>query len=204
MLDKYIKDITVPVNKILFENYNALDLNETSLIILIRIMEYSKHSGTLPDMDVLQKGTSLTKNDISKIIQSLIENETMTLKTAKVNNKYMDIVSFDELYQKLSNIASQTDEEADNVDSEAIKGLFSYVENLYGRSLNPNEFERMNSWLNDSKFPVDKIEEAVDIAYKNQVTSLAYVERVLQNMSKSKVESKQVTRPPFKNWLKGD
>lgn len=204
MLKKYIKDISIPVNKILFENYSALNLNESSLIILIRLMEYSKRSSTLPDMDVLQKGTTLSKNDISRIIQSLIESDLMTLETSKVNDKYMDVVSFEPLYTQL--IALTEDDKAERKPNpEDIRGLFSYVENLYGRTLNPNEFERMNSWLNESKFSARKIEEAVDIAYRNQVTSLAYVERVLHNMLKSpEPDNNHTSRPPFKNWLKGE
>lgn len=204
MLNHYIKDISMPINKILFENYSSLNLNESSLVILLRIMEYSKHTNTLPDIEILQKGTTLSKNDISRIMQSLIESDLMLLETSKENDKYRETVSFDPLYKKLIEVVGQTPETDDEINNEEIKGLFAYVENLYGRSLNPNEFERMNSWLNESQFSLKNIEEAIDIAYKNQVTSLAYVERVLQNMAKTETSAQISDRPPFKNWLKGD
>jgi DNA replication protein len=207
MLNNYIKDISIPVNKILFENYGHLNLNETSFVILMRIMEYSKYSDALPALETLQEGTTLSKSDIPRIIQSLIESDLLALETSKVNDKYMETVSFEPLYQKLIALTDQKPSKPEP-DKEAIKSLFSYIENLYGRVLNPNEFERMNSWLNDSQYPPGQIEEAVDLAYKNQVTSLSYVERILQNMSKSEnkegTEMTQEKRPPFKNWLKGD
>lgn len=198
MLENYIEHISFPVNKILFDNYAELGIDERDLVILIRILEDDNSSHTLPDIERLQQGTTLSKNDISKIIQTLLQKELLTLNTTQENDKYIETVSFDPLYQKLIQVIENGEKEPAKGD---IKSLFSYVEQLYGRALSPNEFERMNSWLNDSKYDTDQIEEAVDIAYKNQVTSLSYVERVLQNLKKSPPSSDS-NRPPVKNWLK--
>ena len=59
----------------------------------------------------------------------------------------------------------------------------------------------MTAWLRDDGYSVDQIKEGVDIAYKNDITSLSYVEKILNSIKK---ESNNEPVIPFKNWLKGD
>ncbi|HIV81704.1 MAG TPA: DnaD domain protein, partial [Candidatus Salinicoccus merdavium] len=60
MIDKYIRNITLPVNKILFDHYSELDLDESELIILIKLMQHHADSQPLPDITKLIEGTTLT------------------------------------------------------------------------------------------------------------------------------------------------
>ena len=68
MIDKYIRNITVPVNKILFDHYSELDLDESELIILIKLMQHHNDTQPLPDITKLIKGTTLTTKSILSLI----------------------------------------------------------------------------------------------------------------------------------------
>ncbi|MHC0552324.1 DnaD domain-containing protein [Salinicoccus sp. CNSTN-B1] len=84
-----------------------------------------------------------------------------------------------------------------------MRSLFEYIEALYGRVISPNEFERINSWLEDPANSAESIKEAVDLAYQNQVTSLQYVERIL-SQPRSKKSPQTSTHMPLRSWLEGE
>lgn len=201
MIENYLRNITLPVNKILFDHYSELDLDERELIILIKLMQHPADSRPLPDITRLVEGTTLSVKSINIIIQQLISKKFISIYNETVDGRHTEILSVEPAYEKLHTYLSPSQE---NVDDESrIQELFSFVENLYGRALSPNEFERMNSWLSESGYSVDMIKEAVNLAYKNQITSLQYVERILSNLNTTPLEPEK-ERPPIRNWLKGE
>lgn len=201
MIDKYIRNITVPVNKILFDHYSELDLDESELIILIKLMQHHTDTQPLPDITKLIKGTTLTTKSINMIIQQLLTKEFIKIYNETDGQQHAELLSVEPTYKKLEAFLSPEQQPA--ADASQIQELFSFIENLYGRALSPNEFQRMNSWLDDSGYSVDMIKESVNLAYKNQITSLQYVERILNNLNHTPLEPKK-ERPPIRNWLKGE
>lgn len=201
MIDEYIRNITLPVNKILFDHYSELDLDESELIILIKLMQHHTDSQPLPDITQLIEGTTLTSKSINIIIQQLVSKEFIKIYNETGGEQHSELLSVEPTYEKLGEFLSPGQKTAD--DPSQIQELFSFIENLYGRALSPNEFQRMNSWLDDSGYSVDMIKESVNLAYKNQITSLQYVERILNNLHHTPLEPKR-ERPPIRNWLKGE
>lgn len=200
-MEKYIRNITFPVNKILFDHYSALGLDESELIILIKLMEHHSDSRPLPDITRFSEGTTLSSRSISMIIQQLISKSFIEIYNESTGEGMREVLSVEPAYRRLAEFLSDDKKSVD--DEHRIQELFSFVENLYGRALSPNEFERMNSWLADSKYSVDMIKESVNLAYKNQITSLQYVERILNNLNRTPLEPEK-ERPPVRNWLKGE
>lgn len=201
MIDEYIRNITLPVNKILFDHYSELDLDESELIILIKLMQHHTDSQPLPDITQLIEGTTLTSKSINIIIQQLVNKEFIKIYNETGGEQHSELLSVEPTYKKLGEFLTPGQKTAD--DPSQIQELFSFIENLYGRALSPNEFQRMNSWLDDSGYSVDMIKESVNLAYKNQITSLQYVERILNNLHHTPLEPKR-ERPPIRNWLKGE
>ncbi|CAM4150564.1 DnaD domain-containing protein [Lacicoccus alkaliphilus] len=200
-MDKYIRNITFPVNKILFDHYSALGLDESELIILIKLMQHHSDTRPLPDITQLIEGTTLSGKSINMIIQQLISKSFIEIYNETTGDGHREVLSVAPAYEKVAAFISP--DKNDVKDEHQIQELFSFVENLYGRALSPSEFERMNSWLSDSNYSVDMIKESVNLAYKNQITSLQYVERILNNLNRTPLEPKR-ERPPVRNWLKGE
>jgi DNA replication protein len=200
-MEKYIRNITFPVNKILFDHYSALGLDESELIIMIKLMQHHSDSRPLPDITQLIEGTTLSSKSINMIIQQLISKSFIEIYNETTGDGHREVLSVEPAYEKLASFISH--DKKDVKDEHQIQELFSFVENLYGRALSPSEFERMNSWLTDSDYSVDMIKESVNLAYKNQITSLQYVERILNNLNRTPLEPKR-ERPPVRNWLKGE
>ncbi|WP_017548957.1 DnaD domain protein [Salinicoccus carnicancri] len=203
MLERYMHYINVPVNKILIDKYGTLGVDERTLVVLIRLMDIHDTSDQLPDFKTLSAHTTMSENDISKIMENLIQKGLIEVETVKDQGKFIERFNLDPLFNKLIK-ALDTGIEDKKKDQSEIRELFEYVERLYGRVISPNEFQRMNSWLDDSGHTPEKIKEAIDIAYQNQVTSLQYVERILNSTDNRKEEQGAHKRMPVRSWLEGE
>ncbi|MFB9859863.1 DnaD domain-containing protein [Salinicoccus siamensis] len=200
MLADYIQYMNVPVNKILLDNYSKLGLDEKSLIIVIRLSDIRHNSAELPDFKHLSEGMTISFGEVSDVIQHLIENGLLEVETVKDEGRYVEHFSLEPLFRKLPQFI---EEKAAEPDPSEIRSLFEYIEALYGRVISPNEFERINSWLEDPANSAESIKEAVDLAYQNQVTSLQYVERIL-SQPRSKKSPQNSTHMPLRSWLEGE
>ena len=198
-MDNYIKYIQIPVNKILFDHYADLKLDEKSLIVLLRLIE--KENEEFAGFDSLISGTTMTKQEVISIIQELIQLDLIGIETKEIDNKWIEIYTFDSLYQKLLGFLSPKSIEKKQSSKEEISEVFQYIENLYGRALTPAEFERISEWISTDYYDTETIKEGVDLAFKNDVTSLQYVERILSTLKRKEVKDNYL-KP--KNWLDGE
>ncbi|CAD2073570.1 hypothetical protein GCM10007275_03730 [Jeotgalicoccus coquinae] len=200
MVNDYLKYITIPVNKILLDNYAEIGLDERGVIILIKLLERHRTYNTPLDFSELLSGTTLNETELTHIIQSLIKERLLELDTHEIDGKYTETYNFEPLYSKLEDFI-MLEEKAPVKDESTLRELFEYIEQLYGRAISPNEYQRLNSWMNDSNYQPEQIQDAVDIAYKSNITSLQYVERILSSTSKS--EPVKGTGLPVISWLDG-
>lgn len=201
MIDDYIRYMNVPVNKLLLDNYGTLDIDERAMIVIIRLMDIHQQSSQLPEFTSLSKGTKMSEGDISKVIQGLIQKGLLEVETVKETGKYIERFNLEPLYSKLVRFLDAT--ETVKPEPTEIRSLFEYIEGLYGRVISPNEFERINSWLEDSRYSPEAIRNAVDLAYQNQIKSLQYVERILGQTGRETAEAK-AERMPVRSWLEGE
>ena len=197
-MDNYIKYIQLPVNKILFDHYADLNLDEKSLIVLLRLIE--KENEEFAGFDSLISGTTMTKQEVISIIQDLIQLDLVGIETKEIDDKWVEMYTFDTLYQKLIQFITPITKPK-NSSKEEISEVFQYIESLYGRALTPAEFERIGEWISTDHYDTETIKEGVDMAFKNDVTSLQYVERILSTLKKREVQDNYL-KP--KNWLDGE
>lgn len=197
-MDNYIKYIQLPVNKILFDHYADLNLDEKSLIVLLRLIE--KENKEFAGFDSLISGTTMTKQEVISIIQDLIQLDLVGIETKEIDDKWVEMYTFDTLYQKLLQFITPVTKPK-NSSKEEISEVFQYIESLYGRALTPAEFERIGEWISTDHYDTETIKEGVDMAFKNDVTSLQYVERILSTLKKREVQDNYL-KP--KNWLDGE
>lgn len=197
-MDNYIKYIQIPVNKILFDHYADLNLDEKSLIVLLRLIE--KENEKFAGFDSLISGTTMTKQEVISMIQDLIQLDLVGIETKEIDNKWVEMYTFDTLYQKLAQFITPVTKPK-NRSKEDISEVFQYIERLYGRALTPAEFERISEWISTDNYDTETIKEGVDMAFKNDVTSLQYVERILSTLKRKEVKDNYL-KP--KNWLDGE
>lgn len=209
----------------LLEHYNELGLDETDLIIFLKILYAYDVSNEQPSINLLKKGTNVNETEITSIIQKLIHLGLLTMRVEKNNNgKFTEYINLDGFYEQFAHILNRLNQSnQNNNDKEKFKALFRKFETTFGRTLSPLEIEHLNQWIDIDGYSLELIETALNEALAHDKFSLKYIDRILLNWKKNNVntpeESKSI-REQFKkqhnqkpkkienfptfNWLKGE
>ncbi|MDM8328444.1 DNA replication protein DnaD, partial [Staphylococcus felis] len=85
----------------LLEHYNELGLDETDLIIFLKILYAYDVSNEQPSINLLKKGTNVSETEITSIIQKLIHLGLLTMRVEKNNNgKFTEYINLDGFYEQ--------------------------------------------------------------------------------------------------------
>lgn len=211
------------IRKELLDHYDELGLNETELVILIKLIHASEMSDKQPSIESLQQGTSLNSREITSIIQGLIQHDLLELNVNKdEEGKFTEYMNLDKFYDRLSEIMQQIHVKQDEHQTELeFNTLFQKIEQAFGRPLSPYEIETLNQWLDVDKHDLAVIQAALDEAASQNKMSLKYIDRILLNWKKNNVKtiedskkiSSQFKQPKMKHtvnkvpkfdWLNGE
>ncbi|OEL02360.1 DnaD domain-containing protein [Staphylococcus casei] len=218
-----LKTRPVVIRKELLDHYDELGLNETELVILIKLLHASEMSDKQPSIESLQQGTSLNSREITSIIQGLIQHDLLELNVNKdEEGKFTEYMNLDKFYDRLSEIMQQIHVKQDEHETELeFNTLFQKIEQAFGRPLSPYEIETLNQWLDVDKHDLAVIQAALDEAASQNKMSLKYIDRILLNWKKNNVKtiedskkiSSQFKQPKMKHtvnkvpkfdWLNGE
>lgn len=208
----------------LLEHYSDLGLNESELIILMKILYAYEVSNEQPPIDQLQKGTTMQGSEVTMIIQKLIQLGLLEMRVEKNHDgKLSEYINLDGFYEALCQVLENIESNNEKMDKkQAFKSLFQKIEQGFGRTLSPIEYETLNKWLDVNQYDFTIINAAVDEALAHNKTSLKYVDRILLNWEKNNVRTvndaktirakfnkqqpvvKKIENFPKFDWLKGE
>lgn len=223
-LDKeQLKTRPIVIRKELLDHYNELGLNETELVILIKLLHASETSNKQPSIETLQQGSALDSREITSIIQTLIQHDLLELNVNKdEEGKFTEYMNLDQFYDRLSEIMQQMNVKQVEHESELeFNTLFQKIEQAFGRPLSPYEIETLNQWLDIDKHDLSVIQAALNEAESQNKMSFKYIDRILLNWKKNNVKtiedskkiSRQFNQPKMKHtvskvpkfdWLNGE
>ncbi|MBF7018681.1 DnaD domain-containing protein [Staphylococcus sp. 18_1_E_LY] len=195
-----LKTRPVVIRKELLYHYNELGINETELVILIKLLHAGETSNKQPSIESLQQGTTLEARQITAIIQNLIQRDLLNLNVRKdEEGKFTEYMDLDPFYDKLSSILTQSDITQKTKQNELdFNQLFQNVEQTFGRPLSPFEMETLNQWIDVDQHDLDVIQAALDEASSQNKLSFKYLDRILLNWKKNNVktieDSKKITQ----------
>lgn len=218
-----LKTRPIVIRKELLDHYNELGLNETELVILIKLLHASETSNKQPSIETLQQGSALDSREITSIIQTLIQHGLLELNVNKdEEGKFTEYMNLDQFYDRLSEIMQQMNEKQVEHESELeFNTLFQKIEQAFGRPLSPYEIETLNQWLDIDKHDLSVIQAALNEAESQNKMSFKYIDRILLNWKKNNVKtiedskkiSRQFNQPKMKHtvskvpkfdWLNGE
>lgn len=189
MNDKIInllKDKPIYVPRLLFNNYNKLNINTEELIVLIYLLNID--TKIIYNPKLISEELNQDKFKIMQILNSLNEKNIISIKTEKNDlNKKEEYIYLDLLYNKLFNIIIDKKEEEKEVDT---KDIFSLFESELGRTLSAMECEIIKGWLNDNTEEV-LLKEALKEAVYNDAKSLKYIDRILYTWKQKGIKTKE-------------
>ena len=218
-----LKSRPVIIRKELLDHYSDMGLNETELIILIKLLHSAEISNKQPSIETLQQGSTLDSREITAIIQRLIQYDLLELNVSKdEEGKFTEYMNLDKFYTRLSEIIDSIEEEEIAEDNTlAFENVFKNIEQTFGRALSPYEIETINQWLDVDHHELSVIQAALDEATSQNKLSFKYIDRILLNWKKNNVKtiedskkiSHQFNQPQMKHtvqkvpkfdWLNGE
>ena len=119
----------------------------------------------------------LDQNTILEIISSLTEKKYISIEMIKENSIIEEYISLDLFYAKINSYLIENEKKSNDTD------IYSKVENSFGRTLSPVEYETINKWI-ESNISIDLIESALKEAILNGVTSIRYIDKILFEWNK--------------------
>ncbi len=195
-------DLIIP--SVLLMNYKDLKINEKELIFLSMLM--SSDNDIIFDPVYFSQRLSFELNEIMEIISNLSTKNYLEINVKKENNKMKEYLNIAPFYEKL--LLMIIDEEVENTQESTI---YSTIEEEFGRTLSPIEYETISGWLN-AKIDEGLIKEALKEAVLNGVNNLKYIDKILYEWTKKGYKKAQDVRKKQKkepeeidlfeyNWL---
>ena len=151
---------------------NNLDINETLLLIYLTNQEHPEL-----DLTLINRITSLDKNEILSSFSSLTSKGLISTKIIKDGDRVQEEISLDGIYKiAASNINKKVTKNQE-------KNIFELFESEFGRTLSPMEYEFINAWIN-SGMNEEIIKEALKEATYNGVSNLRYIDKIIYEWNK--------------------
>ena len=151
-----------------------------------------KKGEIITSLNHLAEETKLTKQQIRTSLSKLKSTQEITYKSTH-SYTHITLVNWGKYQCGEENITQQITHKSTNEqhsDNTAItltkerkkeikeeNNICRYVEEAFARTLNPIEYETIESWLD--KYTEEEIKKAIDIAYINNARTLNYIKTVL-------------------------
>lgn len=171
------RDITIP--RLLLFNYKNLNITEEQLIVLIYLLN---SNGDLYNPKDISEDLKYELVDVLTIVSDLTEKGVININMETRGSKSTEVVDLEPLYSKLTTLVVNEEKEKDTT-------IFTSIENEFARALTPMEYELVNAWM-DNGYSEELINEALKEAVYNNVTSLKYIDKILEAWSKKGIKTK--------------
>lgn len=175
------RDIVIPLY--LYKYYPKLNISLEEFVFLMYLS--NRGDNLLFDPTVIENDMRLDLKKVMELISKLTDNKLINLEVKKNDKNIMEeYISLDNFYQKINMIIIDelnTKEEKDTT-------VFSLIEQEFGRTLSPIEYEIVKAWL-DSGMSEELIKEALKEATFNGVNNLRYIDKILYEWGKKGIKT---------------
>lgn len=184
----------------LYENNGYLDLEQLDLLAYeLRVEKclieklindynlFKKNKERFYSKSVLQRLEKINEisNKNKENVRKRWEKEK-TKKQIQANNENNTVVVPSNYKEKENKIKENKNKRKEN-DVILTTNIYEYIENNFGRSISPIEYEKINSWL--LTYKQELIEKAVEISVINAKKTFNYVEGILKTWKGKNLET---------------
>ena len=176
------KNVVIPLY--LYKLIDKLDLSMDEFMLMMYL--YNEGELVLFDLNRMSEELGLKLNDLMNMIGILNGKGLIELKVITNDKNVMEeYISLDNFYNKISLLLM------DNSDSktEDNSNVFSMIEQEFGKTLSPIEYEIIKAWLESNK-SVELISCALKESVMNGVRNLRYMYKILYEWEKKGIKTK--------------
>ena len=172
------KDMSIP--RLLLFNYKNLNITEEELVVLIYLLNTTSDLYNPKDISDDLKYDLV---NVLTIVSGLTEKGIININMETRGTKSSEVIDLGPLYNKLTTLVVNEEKTKDTT-------IFTAIENEFARALTPIEYDLINAWL-DNGYSEELINEALKEAIYNNVTSLKYIDKILEAWNKKGIKTKE-------------
>lgn len=184
MLVDIVKSKNVVIPLYLYKLKDKLDISMDEFMLMMYL--YNEGELVLFDLNRISNELGLKLNDLMNMIGILNGKGLIELKVITNDKNVMEeYISLDNFYNKISLLLMDNKEEAEEDSS----NVFSMIEQEFGKTLSPIEYEIIKAWLESNK-SVELIGCALKESVMNGVRNLRYMDKILYEWEKKGIKTK--------------
>lgn len=185
-----IKDRDILVPRILFLNFKSIGLTYEELILLI----YLINGDCVFNPKRISDDLGIELSDVLSFIDSLSSKGFISVSIKKTQNVRCELISLDGLYDKLSYLLIDEEEEKST-------NIYDIFEKEFGRTISPMEYEIIGAWL-ENGIEEETILLALKEAIYNGVSNLRYIDKILSEWVKKGIKTSEDVEKSRVNFKK--
>ena len=188
MINKMLVDIVKSKNVViplyLYKLKDKLDISMDEFMLMMYL--YNEGELVLFDLNRISNELGLKINDLMNMIGILNGKGLIELKVITNDKNVMEeYISLENFYNKISLLLMDSKEEQEEDNS----NVFSMIEQEFGKTLSPIEYEIIKAWLESNK-SVELIGCALKESVMNGVRNLRYMDKILYEWEKKGIRTK--------------
>ena len=185
MLVDLIKDKNIVIPLYLYKLRDKLNLSMDEFMFIMYL--FNEGEFILFDLNKINEDLGINHNDLMNLIgilsgKSLIEFKVID-NDKGIKEEYLSLENF---YNKISLLLMDSVEENKEEDN---TNIFTMIEQEFGRTLSPIEYEIVKAWLETNK-SVELISLALKESVMNGARNLRYMDTILYNWEKEGIKNK--------------
>ena len=185
MLVDLIKDKNIVIPLYLYKLRDKLNLSMDEFMFIMYL--YNEGEFILFDLNKFSEELGIAQNNLMNLIGSLSGKSLIEFKVIDndkgIKEEYLSLENF---YNKISLLLMDSVEDKKE---ENDTNIFSMIEQEFGRTLSPIEYEIVKAWLETNK-SVELISLALKDSVMNGARNLRYMDTILYNWDKEGVKTK--------------
>lgn len=180
-----IKDKNIVVPLYLYRLRDKLDLSMDEFILVMYL--YNEGELVLFDLNKIGDELGINHNDLMNLIGVLNGKGLIDLKVITNDKNVMEeYISLDNFYNKVSLLLMVKEDDK----KESTANIFSMIEQEFGRTLSPIEYEIVKAWL-ENNMSIEIIQCALKESIMNDVRNLRYMDKILYEWGKKGIKTKE-------------
>lgn len=187
-----IKSKVISFPDSILENYRALGLDETEVIILINLYRQQEKGNSFLKISDLIAEMSINECFASEKVLRLVQFGFITL---EITEDKTEKFSIDATYEKLGQILEKGKTSSSYDHQKLLQQVVMYTESLYAKALNASELELINHWVEEG-YSYDEMKGAILDSLKAKKMHVRYADAILVSRRKQATRMEAVSPDP--------
>ncbi|PLS16319.1 DNA replication protein DnaD [Bacillus sp. M6-12] len=187
---EWMKEGHIMVPSFLLSHYKMLGLNESELMLLLQLQNFSEQGNKFPTPAEISARMTFSEAECLLFLQKLIQKGFIVIEEEITDSIRHESYSLEPMLVKIINcfLNEQNHKESEQVKQEE-ESLYTVFEQEFGRPLSPFECETLAMWMDDDAHQPEIIKAALKEAVISAKLNFRYIDRILFEWKKNGIKT---------------